>query len=151
MEVQPQLILLQKTLVQIEGLGRILYPDLDIWKTGKPVLKAWMIEQTGPTATLRRLRREWPDLRYALEKLPLVARRLVDDTLERPAGPPPTTSSGPAGGQAGSPGGSYRATAGGALVIAGAVWLGLDTPPLWVGWLLGATGLLTLWFGKPKV
>ena len=151
MEVQPQLILLQKTLVQIEGLGRILYPDLDIWKTGKPVLKAWMIEQTGPTATLRRLRREWPDLRYALEKLPLVARRLVDDTLERPAGPPPTTSSGPAGGPAGSPGGSYRATAGGALVIAGAVWLGLDTPPLWVGWLLGATGLLTLWFGKPKV
>ena len=48
MEVQPQLILLQKTLVQIEGLGRVLYPDLDIWQTGKPVLKAWMIEQTGP-------------------------------------------------------------------------------------------------------
>ena len=147
MEVQPQLILLQKTLVQIEGLGRILYPDLDIWKTGKPVLKAWMIEQTGPTATLRRLRREWPDLRYALEKLPLVARRLVDDALESPQARPPNPTPGPTAG----PAGNYRATAGGALVIAGAVWLGLDTPPLWVGWLLGATGLLTLWFGRPKV
>ncbi|MSR09375.1 MAG: ubiquinone biosynthesis regulatory protein kinase UbiB [Gammaproteobacteria bacterium] len=147
MEVQPQLILLQKTLVQIEGLGRILYPDLDIWQTGKPVLKAWMIEQTGPTATLRRLRREWPDLRYALEKLPLVARRLVDEALERPQAPAPNPAPEPTAGV----GGSSRATAGGALVIAGAVWLGLDTPPLWVGWLLGATGLLTLWFGKPKV
>ncbi len=147
MEVQPQLILLQKTLVQIEGLGRVLYPDLDIWQTGKPVLKAWMIEQTGPTATLRRLRREWPDLRYALEKLPVVARRLVDDVLESPPVPPRK----PTPGQAGSPAGSYRATAGGALVIAAAVWLGLDTPPLWVGWLLGAISLLTLWFGRPKV
>ncbi len=147
MEVQPQLILLQKTLVQIEGLGRILYPDLDIWQTGKPVLKAWMIEQTGPTATFRRLRREWPDLRYALEKLPLVARRLVDDTLERPQAPPPNSTPEPTAGV----GGSYKATAGGALLIAGAVWLGLDTPPLWVGWLLGATGLLTLWFGRPKL
>jgi len=146
MEVQPQLILLQKTLVQIEGLGRVLYPDLDIWQTGKPVLKAWMIEQTGPTATLRRLRREWPDLRYALEKLPLVARRLVDDALESPPSPATSATAGPAGAP-----GRYRATAGGALVIAAAVWLGLDTPPLWVGWLLGAAGLLTLWFGKPKL
>ncbi len=146
MEVQPQLILLQKTLVQIEGLGRVLYPDLDIWQTGKPVLKAWMIEQTGPTATLRRLRREWPDLRYALEKLPLVARRLVDDALESPPGPAPIATAGPA-----EASGRYRATAGGALVIAAAVWLGLDAPPLWAGWLLGAAGLLTLWFGKPKL
>ena len=50
-----------------------------------------MIEQTGPRATLRRLRREWPDLRYALEKLPLVARKLVDDALD---GPPAATWAG---------------------------------------------------------
>jgi hypothetical protein len=53
MVVQTQLILLQKTLVQVEGLGRVLYPDLDIWQTGKPVLKAWMRDQTGPRATLQ--------------------------------------------------------------------------------------------------
>jgi ubiquinone biosynthesis protein len=159
MEVQPQLILLQKTLVQIEGLGRVLYPELDIWQTGKPVLKAWMIEQTGPRATLRRLRREWPDLRYALEKLPLVARKLVDDALE---GPPANRPGAGDGGLANAPGErthggsgasarSYGATAGGALVVAAAVWLGLDTPPGWVGWLLGTSGLLTLWLGKPKM
>ena len=48
MEVQPQLILLQKTLLNIEGLGRELYPDLDLWKTGKPFLERWVKERLGP-------------------------------------------------------------------------------------------------------
>ncbi|MEQ1801064.1 MAG: ubiquinone biosynthesis regulatory protein kinase UbiB [Gammaproteobacteria bacterium] len=147
MEVQPQLILLQKTLVQIEGLGRVLYPELDIWQTGKPVLKAWMIEQTGPRATLRRLRREWPDLRYALEKLPLVARKLVDDALDDkvPAGTPVPDEGPGAGARA-----RHGATAGAALLVSAAVWLGLDTPPSWVGWAAGVAGLVTLWFTKPS-
>ena len=150
MEVQPQLILLQKTLVQIEGLGRVLYPDLDIWQTGKPVLKAWMIEQTGPRATLRRLRKDWPDLRYALEKLPLVARKLVDEALgEGPARGGYAAPVAPASTE--SPAGSrHGATAGAALLISAAIWLGLDTPPHWVGWLAGAAGLLTLWFKRNK-
>jgi ubiquinone biosynthesis protein len=79
MEVQPQLMLLQKTLVQIEGLGRALYPDLDLWETGQPVLKAWVREQSGPRATIRRLRRELPDLRHTLEKLPAALRRFVEE------------------------------------------------------------------------
>ena len=41
MEIQPQLILLQKTLLQIEGLGRQLYPELDLWKTAQPILREW--------------------------------------------------------------------------------------------------------------
>ncbi len=148
MEVQPQLILLQKTLVQIEGLGRVLYPDLDLWQTGKPVLKAWMIEQTGPRATLRRLRREWPDLRYALEKLPLVARRLVDVTLdERPTPPPP----GPGAENRDRARSLHGATAGAALLVSAAIWLGLDTPPGWLGWVAGVAGLLTLWRTRPKI
>ena len=48
MEVQPQLILLQKTLLNIEGLGRELYPELDLWKTGKPFLDRWVKERLGP-------------------------------------------------------------------------------------------------------
>jgi ubiquinone biosynthesis protein len=155
MEVQPQLILLQKTLVQIEGLGRVLYPDLDIWQTGKPVLKAWMIEQTGPKATLRRLRREWPDLRYALEKLPLVARKLVDDALDDQAAPKRAAGAGdlPGTGAAGTrPGERTRhgATAGAALLVSAAIWLGLGTPPVAIGWLAGVGGLLTLWFTRPR-
>ena len=151
MEVQTQLILLQKTLVQIEGLGRVLYPDLDIWQTGKPVLKAWMLEQTGPSGTLRQLRREWPDLRYALEKLPQVARKLVDGALDERAGMS-ARGSGPA-----RPGEAlavsrarHGATAGAALLVSAAVWLGLDTPPNWLGWVAGVAGLLTLWFTRPK-
>lgn len=67
MEVQPQLVLLQKTLLNIEGLGRQLYPDLDLWKTAKPFLERWMQEQVGAKAMLRNLKEDMP---YLIEKLP---------------------------------------------------------------------------------
>ena len=67
MEVQPQLVLLQKTLLNIEGLGRQLYPDLDLWKTAKPFLENWMEDQIGPRAMLRNMK---DDLPYLIEKLP---------------------------------------------------------------------------------
>jgi len=67
MEVQPQLVLLQKTLLNIEGLGRQLYPDLDLWKTAKPFLERWMEEQVGARAMLRNFKDDAP---YLLEKLP---------------------------------------------------------------------------------
>ncbi len=67
MEVQPQLVLLQKTLLNIEGLGRQLYPELDLWTTAKPFLEHWMEEQVGVRAALRNLKEEMP---YLLEKLP---------------------------------------------------------------------------------
>ncbi len=60
MPVQPQLVLLQKTLLSIEGLGRRLYPELDLWQTAKPYLERWMSEQVGPRAALRGMRRELP-------------------------------------------------------------------------------------------
>jgi ubiquinone biosynthesis protein len=150
MEVQPQLILLQKTLVQIEGLGRVLYPDLDIWRTGKPVLKAWMIEQTGPRATLRRLGREIPDLRYALEKLPLVARKLVDGVLDERVPTPVEQSASPATRLAQARA-RHGATTGAALLVSAALWLGLAAIPHWIGWVGGLVGLLTLWVTRPKV
>jgi ubiquinone biosynthesis protein len=150
MEVQPQLILLQKTLVQIEGLGRVLYPELDIWQTGKPVLKAWMLEQTGPKATLRRLRRDWPDLRYALERLPQVARRLVDETLREPgAAPAPAPRAVPPADLAADRR-RWLTTVGGALVVAAAVWIGLEARPAPVGWLLAAAGAVVAGLGWPR-
>jgi ubiquinone biosynthesis protein len=51
-EIQPQLVLLQKTLLNIEGLGRDLDPDLDLWSTAKPFLEKWMLEQVGPQKLL---------------------------------------------------------------------------------------------------
>lgn len=67
MHIQPQLILLQKTLINVEGLGRQLYPDLDLWKTAKPILEEWMQNQTGLNALWRKMRDQAP---YWVEKLP---------------------------------------------------------------------------------
>jgi ubiquinone biosynthesis protein len=78
MEVQPQLILLQKTLFNIEGLGRELYPELDLWKTAHPILRQWMAEQIGPAATLARIRHDLPQIRDALRELPGVVHHLSE-------------------------------------------------------------------------
>lgn len=67
MQVQPQLVLLQKTLLYIEGLGRQLYPQLDLWKTAKPFLENWLKQQIGPAAVLRQLKDNLP---FWAEKLP---------------------------------------------------------------------------------
>ena len=71
MEVQPQLVLLQKTLLNIEGLGRQLYPDLDLWNTAKPFMERWMEQRMGPAAMLRQFSTYAPEL---IEQLPRSAR-----------------------------------------------------------------------------
>ena len=78
MEVQPQLILLQKTLLNIEGLGRQLYPQLDLWETAYPVLRRWMDEQVGGRAMIDSIRDNMPQLREALRELPSALRALSD-------------------------------------------------------------------------
>lgn len=77
MEIQPQLILLQKTLFNIEGLGRELYPQLDLWKTAHPILRRWMEEKIGPRAMLKHLREDLPQIRDALRELPGVVHHLA--------------------------------------------------------------------------
>jgi ubiquinone biosynthesis protein len=77
-EIQPQLVLLQKTLFNIEGLGRMLDPELDLWVTAKPFLERWMREQIGPQALKMRLIAEAPYLVHALPELPrLLHQRLL--------------------------------------------------------------------------
>lgn len=70
MEVQPQLVLLQKTLLNIEGLGRQLYPNLDLWQTAKPFLERWMSEQVGGRAVLNRLQANVPQWGEKLPEIP---------------------------------------------------------------------------------
>lgn len=79
MVVQPQLILLQKTLLNIEGLGRQLYPELDLWKTGKPFLENWMKERMGVKAMIKNIKQQAPDW---IEKLPQIPQ-LVFDNLQQ--------------------------------------------------------------------
>ncbi|QJQ95061.1 MULTISPECIES: ubiquinone biosynthesis regulatory protein kinase UbiB [Halomonadaceae] len=70
MEVQPQLVLLQKTLLNIEGLGRQLHPDLDLWSTARPYLEEWMKERSGPSGLWESLKRQAPELSRQLPELP---------------------------------------------------------------------------------
>jgi ubiquinone biosynthesis protein len=80
-EIQPQLVLLQKTLLNIEGLGRDLDPDLDLWSTAKPFLEKWMVEQVGPAKLWAQLKAEAPMYAKLLPALP----RLLHQYLARPA------------------------------------------------------------------
>ena len=82
--IQPQLVLLQKTLLNIEGLGRQLDPDLELWSTAKPFLERWMNEQIGPRRLLRELKAQAPYYAKLLPELP----RLLHAHLQHSAGLP---------------------------------------------------------------
>lgn len=78
-EIQPQLVLLQKTLLNIEGLGRELDPDMDLWSTAKPFLEKWMLEQVGPKKFWHQLQAEAPHYAKLIPELP----RLLHDYLRQ--------------------------------------------------------------------
>lgn len=77
MEVQPQLVLLQKTLLNIEGLGRQLYPDLDLWTTAKPFMERWMAEHVGVRGLLKSLRQNAPLMAEKLPEIPLLVHEVL--------------------------------------------------------------------------
>ena len=138
MEVQPQLVLLQKTLLAIEGLGRQLYPDLDLWQNAYPILEQWVAQRRDPRYVARELLRAWPDLSEDLLQLPAVLRRRLREARKgRDA----------AGGRA-QRGVRWRrgpdywpATA---VMFAGIVWLGMGIAPPWPGWIAAPLGLVWL-------
>ena len=82
--MQPQLVLLQKTLLNIEGLGRQLDPDLDLWKTAKPYLENWMAEQVGWQGMWQRLKAEAPRYAHIFPQLPRLLHRALEQQGERP-------------------------------------------------------------------
>ena len=88
-EIQPQLVLLQKTLLNVEGLGRQLDPDLDLWKTARPSLERWMNQQIGWRGLLDRLKAEAPRYSSILPQLP----RLIHQALTHTIQPPPQDNS----------------------------------------------------------
>ncbi|MFZ6800804.1 ubiquinone biosynthesis regulatory protein kinase UbiB [Undibacterium sp. Di24W] len=81
-EVQPQLVLLQKTLLNIEGLGRQLDPDLDLWKTAKPYLERWMSEQVGWRGLIDKLKAEAPRYSHIFPQLPRLAHQALSRAAE---------------------------------------------------------------------
>ena len=81
-----ELVLLYKTLLNIEGLGRQLYPNLNLWDTAKPFLEEWMKKQLSPVAMLEDLKRDWPQWRALLPQLPTLLEQQLksNEKTERP-------------------------------------------------------------------
>jgi len=78
MVVQPQLVLLQKTLLNIEGLGRQLYPDLDLWQTAKPFLEDWFHQRLGPKAKIKQLVKQFPQIAEHFPEMPMLIFQALD-------------------------------------------------------------------------
>lgn len=151
MEIQPQLILLQKTLFNIEGLGRELYPQLDLWKTAHPVLRRWMDEQVGGRAMLDSIRTNLPQLREALRELPGVVKHLADQAadgnlhmsirseelarIELMLAKQQQER--------------YLLLAAGTLIVSGTLLLALQAVPV-LGWSLLAAGATGFFIGRPR-
>jgi ubiquinone biosynthesis protein len=143
-QIQPQLLLLQKTLLNVEGLGRQLYPDLDIWQTASPVLRRWMRERTSPRSILRQLRRGVPDVLEIFRALPSLTKRTIeqaqDGRLLLPIDTRPLDHMRAALAEQSRR--SDRIVIGAALVVAAALCYGLRVSPHWIGALLGTAGLI---------
>ncbi len=152
-EVQPQLVLFQKTLLNIEGLGRELYPQLNLWQTAKPFLENWFKTQVGPKATLKKIRKELPDWAEQIPEIPGLVHHVLSDAsrgelqvrwktqqLEEIREQMQRNHRR-----------SMAATIGGALIISAAVFIGFDAiatnsadiPPTF-SWLCGIVGTLFL-------
>jgi ubiquinone biosynthesis protein len=145
--IQPQLILLQKTLFNIEGLGRQLYPELDIWKTATPILSEWLREKRHPVNVAKRLWRQLPDVLAALEVSPQALRQ----AMLRAAEPRPSNSTHAAdahrlGEQPPLPrtrSGHGNTIAAALVLLAGTLALGMARIPAPIGWALAGVG--TVW------
>lgn len=146
MQIQPQLILLQKTLLNVEGLGRDLYPQLDIWKTASPILREWMRERVGLRQVLRNLRTQMPELLEAARALPSLLKAAVHRSqggvfhmqVESPAIEEIRAELRKAGRR------RDAVTVGAAILLGGLVWLGVNGAGDWLGWTLTAFGSVWL-------
>ena len=143
MQIQPQLLLLQKTLLNVEGLGRQLYPELDIWSTASPILREWMRERTSFGALLKSIRAHAPEILDVVRGIPaLLAAQLRRAPAAAPAPPAPDLS-------------ELRAqlreqgrrrdlvTLGAALLVGGLFWLAVSGGHGTPGWALVAAGIIT--------
>jgi ubiquinone biosynthesis protein len=151
MEVQPQLILLQKTLLSIEGLGRELYPDLDLWQTAQPILEQWMRERTSGRAFVERLRAQLPEVGETIQEVPQVIHALLQRAAEgrlqvevKDPGMEQLRAELRAGRHQ-----RWMTASSGTLMLGGILWLGLAAAPLLLGWILLGAGFVLLALSRP--
>ena len=142
MENQPQLVQLEKTLLNVEGLGRQLYPDLDLVAAAKPVLDDWRDKQTDLKALVKKIRHDAPELRETLEHLPRLARKLLEDSKQARRAQPVDVGiifkS------------LYLSIIGMALFISGITLLAIKSITYWFAWIMITLGLMLTIRAKPK-
>jgi ubiquinone biosynthesis protein len=146
MNIQPQLMLLQKTLFNIEGLGRDIYPDLDIWATAGPILREWMTDRISGRTVVRDIRAQLPEFLEAMRALPPLLKgavhRAQDGTLRVHVEAENIDTL-----KATIRDSNARrdiVTVGAAILLGGLVWLGVGRAPLWPGWAISALGAIWL-------
>jgi ubiquinone biosynthesis protein len=144
-EVQPQLILLQKTLLNIEGLGRDLYPDLDIFKTAGPIMRDWVREKMSGRTLLENARAQLPEILTSLQSLtPLVrsaVQRAQDGRLRLAVEAPEINALRNEIKRTNRR--RDQVTIASVVLLGGIVWLALAREPLWAGW--GMIGVGVVW------
>ncbi len=139
MQIQPQLMLLQKTLFNVEGLGRELYPQLDIWTTATPILREWMRERVSVRRLMKNLWRQLPDVVESLQSLPGLLKEAVRRVHEPETHPEVTSVNQLREAVRASARRRDAVTGASAVLLAGLVWLALN-PVAWPGWGLAACG-----------
>ena len=143
MQIQPQLMLLQKTLFNIEGLGRDLYPQLDIWSTATPILREWMRERVSIRRLWKSLRRQLPDVMESLQGVPVLLTRTVRRVHEPESHPEVAAMSLLREEMRASARRRDAVIVGATVLFGGLVWLAV-APVAWPGWVLTAGGILGL-------
>ncbi|HEX6636677.1 MAG TPA: ubiquinone biosynthesis regulatory protein kinase UbiB [Steroidobacteraceae bacterium] len=145
-EIQPQLILLQKTLLNVEGLGRDLYPDLDVFKIAGPIMRDWQREKLSGRALLENARAQLPEILTSLQTLaPLVrsaVQRAQDGRLRLAVEAPEINAL--RGEIKRTNRRRDRVTVAAVLLLGGLVWMAIGRDPAWAGWAIGAVGALWL-------
>ena len=138
MENQPQLVQLEKTLLNIEGLGRQLYPKLDIVAAAKPVISEWREQQTDLKTILTKLQQDAPEIRKTIEELPSLAKRVINSQNNNQSNEEFFNQFSKT---------IYKSLLGIAVMLTGGILLGLE---IVLGWLLMGAGFLVILLSKPK-
>ena len=138
MENQPQLVQLEKTLLNIEGLGRQLYPKLDIVAAAKPVISEWREQQTDLKTILTKLQQDAPEIRKTIEELPILAKRVMNSQSNNQSNEEFFNQLSKT---------IYKSLLGIAVMLTGGILLGLE---IVLGWLLMGAGFLVILLSKPK-
>ena len=149
MEVQPQLVLLQKTLLNIEGLGRQLYPELDLWATAQPILEEWTKERTNPRAQMMRLLSSWPEISEDILALPGLFRRALENAAQDASNEQELTAH--ASENSVIDNAETWTIRGAALLMAGVFWVGLEIAPVWVGFVGMTSGIVLMLWPRHKL